>query len=98
MSSSKSTGAHRPEYRVRLYIGGNSARSGHAVRLVKDVCEEWIGANYILEVIDLHQQLPLAARDGIVAVPTLVKEEPLPSRRTVGNLTRERVIAGLDLS
>ncbi|HJS75739.1 MAG TPA: circadian clock KaiB family protein, partial [Vicinamibacteria bacterium] len=41
---------------------------------------------------------PLAARDRVVAVPTLLKQSPLPARRTVGDLTRERVLAGLDLS
>jgi circadian clock protein KaiB len=86
-----------PEYRVRLYVGGNGSHSKLAVSLVKDVCEEKLQSGYVLEVIDLNQQLPLASRDRIVAVPTLVKQAPLPARRTVGQLTRERVLAGLDL-
>jgi circadian clock protein KaiB len=98
MPTERTPKAKLPEYQVRLYVGGNSARSAMAVSMVKDVCEEWLGSDYELEVIDLHQQLPLAARDQIVAVPTLLKQSPLPARRTVGDLTRERVIAGLDLS
>ena len=69
-----------PEYRVRLYIGGNSVHSMVAVGLVKDVCDERLGESYVLEVIDLNQQLPLASRDRIVAVPTLLKQTPLPAR------------------
>lgn len=98
MSIARGPDRYQPEYRVRLYIGGNSARSAIAVSLVKDICEECLGSDYVLEVIDLHQQLSLAERDRIVAVPTLLKQKPLPARRTVGNLTRERVLAGLDLS
>jgi circadian clock protein KaiB len=89
--------AREPEYRVRLYIGGNSSHSKVAVSLVKDVCDEWLGESYVLEVIDLHQQLPLASRDRIIAVPTLLKQTPLPARRSVGQLTRERVLEVLDL-
>jgi circadian clock protein KaiB len=98
MPMSLGRGPGQADYQVRLYIGGNSARSAIAVSMVKDICEEWLGSDYVLEVIDLHQQLSLAERDRIVAVPTLVKQNPLPARRTVGNLTRERVLAGLDLS
>jgi circadian clock protein KaiB len=85
-------------YQMRLYVGGNGSRSSQAIRLVKDVCEERLRANYFLEVIDLHQQAVLAARDRIVAVPTLLRQHPFPSRRIVGNLTRDRVLAGLDLT
>jgi circadian clock protein KaiB len=98
MSTTGEPGGCSPEYRLRLYIGGNSVRSVNAVRLVKAVCEEWLENDYVLEVIDLHQQMSLAARDGIVAVPTLLKQEPFPARRVVGDLTRALVLAGLDLS
>jgi circadian clock protein KaiB len=90
-------GLARDRYRLRLYIGGNSARSKAAVSVVKEVCEERLGSRYVLEVIDLHQQLSLASRDHVVAVPTLLKRMPGPSRRIVGRITRERMIEGLDL-
>ena len=40
-----------------------------------------------LEVIDLRQQSALAARDHVVAVPTLIRRFPGPLRRIVGDLT-----------
>ena len=51
-----------------------------------------------LEVIDVHQQPALAARDQIVAAPTLVRRVPRPARRIVGDLGRSAWLQlGLDL-
>jgi circadian clock protein KaiB len=51
-----------------------------------------------LEVIDVYTH-PQQTRDlQIVATPTLVKLEPAPLRRIVGDLTnRDRVLNGLGL-
>jgi circadian clock protein KaiB len=49
-------------------------------------------------VIDVYQQPELAAREQLVAVPTLIRRLPLPLRRLVGDLSnRKQVLAGLDL-
>ena len=95
--SASSETSTSPSYVVRLYIEGNAARSSEAVRLVASICEEKLGMDYRLEVVDLRQRPSRADRDGIFAAPTMVKERPDPPRQTVGRLTRERVLAGLDL-
>ena len=51
-----------------------------------------------LEVIDVRQQSALAARDQIVAAPTLVRRCPLPPRRIVGDLSEDSwTRLGLDI-
>ena len=40
----------------------------------------------------------LASREQIVAVPTLIKQLPLPLRRLIGDMSdEERVLVGLDI-
>jgi circadian clock protein KaiB len=52
-----------------------------------------------LEVIDIYQQPTEAAKEQIIAAPTLIKELPNPPRRLIGDLSdRDRVIVGLSLT
>ena len=84
---------------LRLYVTGTTARSTRAVANLRQLCEQHLPDRYELEVVDVYQQPELAAREQLVAVPTLVKRLPLPLRRLVGDLSnRQRVLAGLDLS
>jgi circadian clock protein KaiB len=49
-------------------------------------------------VIDLYKNLPLARKDDVIAVPTLIKRQPLPLRRMIGDMSDEaRLLAGLDI-
>lgn len=86
-------------YRLRLFVAGNSARSSQAIENLRRVCDEHLGDRVDLEVIDIYQQPALAARDQVVAAPTLVKLLPLPVRRIIGDLTATpRVLRGLDIA
>jgi circadian clock protein KaiB len=83
---------------LRLYIAGTTARSKRAVENVRNLCEQHLKGRYDLEVIDLYQQPELAAREQLLAAPTLIKKLPLPLRRLVGDLSdHARVLAGLDV-
>ena len=85
-------------YVLRLYVTGTTGRSVHAIQRVKRVCDEHLAGRYELEVIDLYKNLPLARKDDVIAVPTLIKREPLPLRRLIGDMSDEaRLLAGLDI-
>jgi circadian clock protein KaiB len=91
--------AAAPTYVLRLYVTGSTTRSMRAVENVRLLCEQHLAGDYELEVVDLYQQPELAAREQLVAAPTLVKQLPLPLRRLVGDMSRhDRVLAGLDLT
>jgi circadian clock protein KaiB len=48
--------------------------------------------------VDLLENPQLARGDQILAIPTLVRQLPLPMRRIIGDLSNtERVLVGLDL-
>lgn len=85
-------------YLLRLFVTGNTRRSVKAVENIRKICEQYLKGRYDLEVIDIYQQPELAALEQLLAAPTLIKAQPLPVRRMVGDMTNEaRVLSGLDL-
>lgn len=87
-----------PEFELRLYIAGQTARSIAALANLKHICETHLAGQYRIEVIDLRQSPQLAAGDQILAVPTLVRRLPEPIKKIIGDLSdEERVLVGLDI-
>jgi circadian clock protein KaiB len=94
----KSTVARQARYVLRLYISDSTLKSERAVVNLKRVCEEHLQGRYDLEVIDIHNQAKLARDEQIVAVPTLIKQLPVPLQRLVGDMSDlSKVLVGLDL-
>ncbi len=87
-----------PLYVLRLFVSGTTSRSQRAIANVQHVCEERLEGRYDLQVVDVYQD-PEATRDlQVVATPTLVKLEPGPMRRIVGDLSnRSKLLVGLEL-
>jgi circadian clock protein KaiB len=51
-----------------------------------------------LEIIDVYQQLAIAEKEQLVALPLLIKKSPSPERRMIGDLSdTEKVLKGLGL-
>jgi len=97
--SKKALKSRRMEnYVLHLYIKDMSLKSVRAIKNVKQICDENLQGHYQLDVIDISQQPILARERQIIAIPTLVKESPMPLRRLVGDMSNtERVLAGLGL-
>jgi circadian clock protein KaiB len=93
------TDAAAPEdWTLTLYVNGASAKSARAIETVRRICDEELGGQVDLEVIDVQQQPALVVRDQIIAAPTLVRRLPAPLRRIVGDLSdADRLRLGLDL-
>ncbi len=85
-------------YVLRLYIAGTTPQSIQALQNLKKICEEYLKGRYELEVIDVYQTPELTVPGNIFAIPTLVKQLPLPLQKLIGNLSNtEKVLVGLDL-
>ena len=83
---------------LTLYVNGASPNSIHAIEAVRHLCDEELGGQADLEIIDVQQQPALVVRDHVLAAPTLVKRLPGPLRRIVGDLSDSaRLRIGLDL-
>ena len=91
--------AKRVRYVLRLYVTGATDRSLRAVTNLRRFCERNLKGRYDLRVVDIYQQPSLAQAQQIVAAPTLVKSEPLPPKRLVGDFSdQKRLGASLGLS
>lgn len=80
------------EYLLKLYITGSSSRSQRAIANLRQICEEELGGQHKLVIIDVLEHPDLAEAAKIVATPTLVKELPPPSRRIIGDLSNKRMV------
>ena len=87
-----------PEFQLRLYVAGKTAKSQLALKNLRRLCETHLAGRYQIEVIDLLVTPKLAAGDQILAVPTLVRKLPEPIKKIIGDLSNtDRVLVGLDL-
>ena len=83
-------------YSLRLYITGSTPKSTRAVHNLMQMCQEHLAGRYDLEVIDIYQQPALAQVDDIIAVPTLLKKQPLPVQKLLGDLSNaQQLVASL---
>lgn len=86
------------EYVLRLYITGATPNSKRAITNIRHICEEHLGGRYSLEIIDVYQQQELAEREQLIALPLLIKKQPLPERRMIGDLSdTQKVLKSLGL-
>ncbi|MBD2346795.1 circadian clock KaiB family protein [Anabaena subtropica] len=87
------------KYVLRLYVAGNTLRSMRAIQMLKKICEQYLAGRYEMEIIDIYQQPEILEKDHIFAVPTLIKELPLPLQKLIGDLTNvDKVIIALDIA
>lgn len=83
-------------YVLRLFITGATPNSVRAVANIKQICEEHLKGKYSLEVIDVYQQQSLAEKEQLIALPLLIRKQPLPERRLIGDMSdTEKVLKGL---
>jgi|GEM_PF-1570754 len=75
-------------YRFRLYIAGDTQNSVQAVANLNALCRTYLPGEFDIEVVDVSREPKRALDDRIMMTPTLVKLEPLPLERLVGNLSQ----------
>jgi circadian clock protein KaiB len=84
---------------LTLFINGISPVSAEVVRGLRDLCERHCPSGYDLVVVDIHQQPDLVVSRGVVAVPSLFRDHPLPVHVVVGDMhDQTRVLTALGLS
>lgn len=91
--------AGREHYVLRLYVTGSTKRSSRAIEMTRQICDTHLKGRHDLVVVDLYEHPEAAAREQIIASPTLVRLRPEPLRRIVGDLSdRQRVLASLGIT
>jgi circadian clock protein KaiB len=88
-----------PHYVLRLFVTGMTPRSTRAIRAVRELCESRLKDHFELEIVDVYQQPQMIQGEQVFATPTLIKYEPAPLRRIIGDMTdRNRLCFGLGLA
>jgi circadian clock protein KaiB len=87
-----------PDYELTLFVSGASEISARAIANARSLCDTHLGGRGRLSVVDVHEDSALIVPDGVFAVPTLVRDQPLPVRRFVGDIAHlDRVLHALQL-
>ena len=90
--------ANRETWELRLYVTGRSPSSLRAIENLRLACEQYLAGQHHIEVVDLLENPRLVADDQILAAPTLVRKNPPPIRKIVGDLSDTgQLLAGLQL-
>ena len=85
-------------YVLRLFVSGMLQNSICAIKNLKQICDQYLKDNYVLEVIDIYQQPDLAVTEQIIVIPVLIIKFPLPERRLLGDLSDiEKVVEVLNI-
>jgi circadian clock protein KaiB len=94
--SGRSVKAGRRKCVLSLYIVGQKKSSMTALNNLQLFCKRTLNGKYTFEVIDLLKSPHLARERQIIAVPTLVRTFPQPTRNIIGDLSNtERMLAWL---
>jgi circadian clock protein KaiB len=94
----KSSMQNAAEYILYLFVTGATRNSVRAIENIKKICEEHLKGHYRLEIIDVYQQADIAKKEQLVALPMLLKKQPLPEKRMIGDLSdTNKVLTTLNL-
>jgi diguanylate cyclase (GGDEF)-like protein/PAS domain S-box-containing protein len=77
-------------YDLTLYVSGASDLSARAIADARQLCDTHLAGRYHLGVIDVNEDPAGVRAGGVLATPTLVRNQPLPVRELVGDLSRAR--------
>ena len=88
----------RSGYHMVLYICGATPHCMQAVKNINDICGTYLDETTQVEIIDVNEHPEAAVKAQIIAAPTLIKLEPGPERRLIGDLSnRDKVLMALGI-
>jgi circadian clock protein KaiB len=97
--SSEFTNAPSNSAVFRLYVAGEAANSAIAHGNLRALCEKHYPGKFKIDVVDVLLMPEQAWQDGVVVTPMLLRLEPQPQVRLLGNLNNSaRVLQELGLS
>ena len=86
-------------YTFTLYVAGDSDLAARALANFDRVIRARLDSHCTLNTVDVLEEPRLARQNRVVATPLLVREEPPPVIKILGDLSHEaRVLAQLGLN
>lgn len=84
-------GSRYKNWELVLVVMEADENSAFAVETLKKVCRQDLGGCRF-RVVDAATDLEFVEKHGIFAIPTLVREYPLPQKKIVGSLSNPDIL------
>jgi circadian clock protein KaiB len=72
---------------LKLFVASGSSASATAILQANYIVSEHLPKGSTLRIIDVSRELDAAALEQVLAIPTLVRAKPEPTRRIIGDLS-----------
>ncbi len=81
-------GGSRPNIRLRVYVDSGDLRSTRMESIINELAvRSGASLEFTVEILDVNKSGVDTERDGILAVPTVVRVSPTPAVRVVGGVS-----------
>ncbi len=90
---------HDRRYQFTLFVTGRTRRSERASTNLRRLCADRLpDGSYEIDIVDVLDHPARAESERVIATPTVIRTEPLPRRRVIGDLSiAEQAAHALDL-
>ena len=77
---------------LTLYVAGANPRSERAIQNLRQIGDVFFAGRCRIEIVDVLRRPEAAESARIMATPTLVREQPEPERRVIGDLSDQATV------
>ncbi len=77
---------------LTLYVAGANPRSERAIQNLRQIGEAFFAGRCLIQIVDVLRRPEAAEVARIMATPTLVREQPQPERRIIGDLSDQATV------
>ncbi|HEU0136405.1 MAG TPA: circadian clock KaiB family protein [Flavobacterium sp.] len=86
------------KHEFMLFIAGMSPKSSLAIENLRKICDQHFPDNSDIQIIDINNAPSFATEYQIIAIPTLIRINPMPKRTILGDLSdNQKVLKILDI-
>lgn len=82
-------------YRLVLFVAGDEKNSRIARDNLRRLCDEDLGGEASVEIVDVLSDIKAAAENNILLTPSLLVVEPKPETVVIGNLSDRKRVRGV---
>ena len=83
---------------LKLYVTGQTSKIEKTIANLREICDKEFEGHFEMSIINILEEPERAISDNIWATPTLVRANPRPDRRVIGDLSSGyEILKQLDL-
>ena len=82
----------RIKFEFQLFIASGTINSGRAIANLQALCDTYLPGQHQIELVDVLKESGRALAERVFMTPTLVRREPRPTIKIIGNLSETKVV------